>query len=92
MTTHDLKCDATPFQKLVDGDKKFEVRHERDRKFAVGDELRLHEQTDDRNRTTGCVFNAKVSYILRGPAYGLPEKLCVMSLCDGFLTAEKKDA
>jgi len=89
---HDLKCDPEPFAKLIEGVKTFEVRHTRDRAYAVGDELRLCEQTADRAELTGRVFQAKVMYILAGPAYELPADLCVMALFGGFLiTPEKRD-
>jgi hypothetical protein len=86
---HDLLCDTQPFQKMLEGVKNFEVRHTRDRDFAVGDELRLHEQTEDRSAKTGRIFQAKVVYILRGPAYELPADVCVMQLFGGFLTLPK---
>lgn len=89
---HDLLCDPAPFQALVEGVKNFEVRHTRDRAFAVGDELRLHEQTEDRQAKTGRCFQAKVMYILRGPAYELPADVCVMALFGGFLTEPDKNA
>lgn len=39
--THTLKCHADNFDAIVSGAKRFEVRHEEDRTFAVGDRLCL---------------------------------------------------
>lgn len=41
MIVHTLKCHAENFDAIVSGAKRFEVRHEDDRTFAVGDRLRL---------------------------------------------------
>ena len=43
MTTHELKSWPEYFERLVLGHKTFELRREDDRKFAVGDLLRLRE-------------------------------------------------
>ena len=88
--THDLLCDPAPFEKLIEGVKNFEVRHTRDRIFNVGDELVLHEQTEDRTAKTGRMFRVKVVYILHGPDYELPADLCVMALFGGFLILPEK--
>jgi len=41
MTLHTLKCHAENFDAIVSGEKRFEVRHEEDRTFVVGDRLCL---------------------------------------------------
>lgn len=41
MKVHTLKCHAENFDAIVAGVKRFEVRHEEDRSFAVGDRLCL---------------------------------------------------
>lgn len=38
---HILKCHADNFDAVVEGRKRFEIRHEDDRRFAVGDVLAL---------------------------------------------------
>ena len=38
---HTLKCHAENFDAIISGEKRFEVRHEDDRTFAVGDRLCL---------------------------------------------------
>lgn len=44
---HDLKCWPKDFDAIVRGDKTHEARRNDDRKFAVGDTLRLHEWIPD---------------------------------------------
>jgi Domain of unknown function (DUF3850) len=41
MIVHTLKCHAENFDAIISGAKRFEVRHEEDRTFAVGDRLCL---------------------------------------------------
>ena len=41
MKRHVLKCHAENFDAIVSGAKRFEVRHEDDRTFTVGDVLEL---------------------------------------------------
>jgi hypothetical protein len=41
MSRHVLKCHAENFDAIVSGLKRFEVRHEDDRTFVVGDTLAL---------------------------------------------------
>jgi len=41
MTRHVLKCHADNFDAITSGVKRFEVRHEDDRTFSVGDVLAL---------------------------------------------------
>jgi hypothetical protein len=48
---HTLKCHAENFDAIVAGVKRFEVRHEDDRTFSVGDRLRL-VRTDVEGRPT----------------------------------------
>lgn len=84
---HELKTDPEVFQAVFDGIKSFEVRYD-DRGFNVGDELRLKEtkySVSERGEGaplvyTGRIVSAFVTYILRGPNYGLPEGMCIMSL------------
>lgn len=77
---HILKTDPEPFQALWDGRKTFEVRAEDDRRFAVGDRLQLREYDPTTNEYKRREIEATVAYILRGPAYGIPEGVVVMSL------------
>ena len=86
MRKHELKCWPEPFAALSDGRKRFEVRQD-DRGFAVGDVLVLHEwdpterdfiRDSDRKRLAPLCM--RVTYILYGGRFGLPENMCVMSL------------
>lgn len=87
--THQLKCWPKPFWEVFHGRKRFEIRKD-DRSFAVGDTLDLREWNPDAlNRSTmqatlgvytGQAIVCSVTYISRGPDWGLPEGLVVMSI------------
>ena len=77
MKSHLLKCDAVPFEALWSGAKTFEWR-KNDREFAKGDLLTLEEM--ENGERTGRRIVASVTWILRGPDYGVPPGYCVMSL------------
>lgn len=87
MTTHELKTDPEVFDDVASGKKKFEIRLN-DRRFMVGDYLRLRKTkfTGAKMRAgnpliyTGDEIRVYVSYILRGPIYGLEEGWCIMSI------------
>ena len=78
MRTHDLKTDSEVFQAVVSGAKTWEIR-KNDRGFQVGDRLRLLEtEFTGQEIAAGkpLVFTGReqvkmVSYVLRGPCYGL---------------------
>lgn len=81
---HDLKCHSVPFQALSDGAKTHEFRRD-DRGFAVGDELYLREWKRPAGmisiaRYTGRELRMIVTYISRGPEFGIPDGFCVMSV------------
>ena len=67
------------------GAKPFEVRRA-DRDFQVGDTLELDEWDPEKGRLvpglgySGRVLVARVSYVLHGGRFGLPESVCVMGL------------
>ena len=77
---HNLKCHPEPFEALKSGKKLFEFR-KNDRGFEVGDVLRLFKWDPDRE-----LFRAEpelrfeVTYIARGPAFGIPEGYVIMSV------------
>lgn len=87
MRTHELKTWPEPFQAVVDGRKAFEIRKD-DRAFALGDVLRLQEYDPSRvghDRPdyagfTGRSLEVRVTYILHGGRFGLPENVCAMSI------------
>lgn len=87
MKTHELKTDPAVFDAVATGDKTFEIRKD-DRWFEVGDTLLLR-----RTKYTGAEMKAgapleytgevgtfSVTYILRGPVYGLADRWVVMSI------------
>ena len=79
MTVHRLKCWPGPFGGVLEGSKRFEVRTD-DRGFAVGDELVLEEWDQFTGKHTGRFCRVGVSWISRGPDWGLPKGMVVMSL------------
>ncbi len=84
---HELKTDADVFDAVVNGLKSFEIR-KNDRNYQKGDELLLRKtrHTGEEMRTgkpleyTGDFWTMKVTYILNGPAYGLQDGWCIMSI------------
>ena len=94
--THHLNCTHECFEKMLLGVQNFDFRRN-DRDFKVGDELVQHELDEvslinDPVQFTGRTFTAKVMYVLYGPAYGVPERHCIMALYGGFLTFPEKKA
>lgn len=83
---HELKCAIDPYRELDRGRKLFEYR-KNDRNFQVGDVLDLREfarkdivDTPDAALYTGAHTRRLVTYVLRGPAFGVPEGYAVLSL------------
>lgn len=83
MKTHYLKTWTEPFQAVKDGVKTWEYRLN-DRDFQVDNVVILEEGSLINNFwiPTGEQIKAKVSYILYGGAFGIPENYCIMSLID----------
>jgi hypothetical protein len=76
--THELKTWPAPFQAVVNGEKRYEIRSTYDRKFEVSDILFLREWDPNRGYT-GRSVAARVLYITNGE-WGIPDGLCVMSI------------
>ena len=89
MTTHNLKIKKMYFQAILDGLKPWECRSTIDRKFEIGDLLKLTEiedswQCDDvsvkykspRQKVTGRQMFARVTYTYDPPC----SDLCVMTI------------
>lgn len=86
MQTHELKTDPQVFDDVVDGRKTFEIRKD-DRGFEVGDMLVLrktkHTGAEMANgaplKYLGALY-VYVTYILRGPIYGLADGWVIMAI------------
>ena len=83
---HELKTDPEVFEDTNSGRKVFEMRFN-DRNFQVGDELILKETKYSGAEMavgkpleyTGRVCAVLVSYVMRGPCYGLKDGWVIMS-------------
>lgn len=91
---HDLKCWPEPFEAIVRGDKRHEVRHD-DRGFSLGDFLRLREWNPIKQQYTGRSIDVTVTYIVRG-GHGaglerVPEDIAVMSIAPASVHESGED-
>lgn len=90
MKEHELKTWPIPFQAVLDGTKRHEIRVD-DRDFREGDVLHLREY-DARDVLieetmnlgprgyTGRELRVRVLFKSRGGTWGLPPNLCVLSI------------
>ena len=76
---HILKCWMEPFDALRTGLKHHEIRKD-DRGFKVGDHLLLKRWDEKKERYTGKQMQVEVTYKTNGGEFGLPKKLCVLSI------------
>ncbi len=86
---HELKTWPGPFQAVLDGTKRHEIRVN-DRGFAVGDTLILEEwipnlgilpaDAPPYDGYTERWQHVRVTYMTSGGEWGLPPNLCVMSI------------
>jgi hypothetical protein len=84
---HELKTDPEVFDAVKSGAKTFEIRFD-DRWFKVGDILTLRKtrytgsemQNGAPLEYTGDQLECKVTYILKGPKYGLSSGWVIMSI------------
>lgn len=85
---HELKTDSAVFHDVRAGEKTFEIR-KNDRNFQVGDTLLLRETAFTGNamanlgaplKYTGDELTVTVTYIIKGPVYGLADNWCIMSI------------
>lgn len=76
---HELKTHSEYFNALVSGDKNFEVRKD-DRNFQRGDELLLRDYNQFTKKYTGRMLHRRITYILRGGAFGIQEGYCVLAI------------
>lgn len=78
---HELKAWPEAFDAVWAGDKPFEFR-KADRNFQPGDWVRLRRWDPTTEQYTGPEITADVGFVLRGPAFGVPEGYCVFGLLD----------
>lgn len=83
---HVLKCWPDFFAPLARMDKTFDLR-KNDRRFKVGDVLRICEYNDRIGEFTGKVIERRVTHVLDGvgpgaitPLLGLSRGYCILSL------------
>lgn len=78
-TTYDLKTWPSAFAAVRAGLKAWELRLD-DRGYEVGDNLILREWDNHAETYTGEIERRTVTWLLRGPAFGLPQGYVIMSL------------
>lgn len=76
---HALKIWPQYFERIYQGEKKFEVRVN-DRDYQVGDILDLNEYDPTTKSFTGRSLPRRVGYILHGGQFGIDSNVVVMSL------------
>lgn len=76
---HELKTWVASFTAIIEGRKLHEVRYD-DRNYQENDTLFLREYIKEEDRYTGRAIEVKVTYLSRGPAWGLPADVVVMSV------------
>lgn len=79
MKMHELKTHPEPFAAVWAGKKTFEIRND-DRGFSDGDTLLLREYDPQIHVYSFRQVVAEVTWLVRGPAWGLPIGLCVMAI------------
>jgi FtsP/CotA-like multicopper oxidase with cupredoxin domain len=81
MTEHRLKTWPVSWEHIRDGMKRFEFR-KNDRNFQVGDIVVLREWDPFREVFTGRSMKMKITYILHGGQFEIPEGYCIFSIKD----------
>lgn len=81
----ELKTQPEPFYAIVNGLKRHEIRVEDGPRFEVNETILLREFVSYTGRRkggkyTGQVQRVRVSYITRGPEWGIPAGLVVLSI------------
>ena len=77
---HELKTESGPYDAIAAGTKTFEFRRN-DRDYRVGDVLQLRRyDAETESYCPGAFLYRGVSYIVHGPAFGIPDGYCVMSI------------
>lgn len=76
---HTLKCWPFPFHDVKSGAKPFEYRLN-DRDYHVGDCLVLQEYEPTTAAYTKECHSVRVTYVLPGGTFGVPEGYCIMGI------------
>lgn len=76
---HNLKTWPIMFNATLNGIKNFEFRID-DREFKKGDWLLLQEYEPTKKEYSGRELLVKVTFILHGGVFGIPENYCIMSI------------
>lgn len=76
MKLHELKILPSYYEKVLSGEKRFEIRKD-DRNFKVGDLIRLQEFE---NGYTGRDSLYEILFKLDGGNYGIEEGWCILSI------------
>lgn len=77
---HKIKCEIEYFEKVLSGDKKFELRLN-DRNYQEGDILDICEFNKITQEFTGRECDRLVLYVLKNAEkFGLREGFCIMSI------------
>ena len=76
---HELKTWPDPYRGIEQGHKTAEFR-ENDRLFNTLDYLYLREWAPDVGQYTGSALMARVTHVLRGPDFGVPDGYVVLSI------------
>lgn len=89
--THELKTRPPFFRDVQDGIKTFEYR-KNDRGFKVGDTLILREWLPKTGDYTGTTVTRKITYMVEGGQFGIPEGYCILGIGAGPKTPPYLDA
>jgi len=79
MKTHNLKCWPEFFEKLMTGEKTFDIRLN-DRDYQVGDTVKMREYNPDTREYTGRGMDFNIKYITKGLHGQLGVNTIVMQL------------
>jgi hypothetical protein len=73
----ELKIWPEPFEAVISGKKRYEVRSVKDRVFHIDDEVLLNEYEPTLGVYTGRNFLGKITYITKAGTFGLPSGICI---------------
>ena len=81
MAEHELKAWPRYFDRIVSGEKTFEVR-KNDRDFQTGDTLKLVKYDPDSDSILTPTIWVRVTYVMHGGQFGLEPGYVVMGIED----------